>query len=250
MLKEARSKAEYQRVQCVWLRATLGLSSQQVAEALGWQASSGRHVQARYFERGEEALRDQPQGGRYHAHLTAEEEQKLLAPFLEKAHAGEIVVAASLQRAYQERLGHPVPHSVIYRALYRQGWRKVPPRPQHPKTDAKAQEEFKKSSRNCYQKSSPQAAEGRPVRLMFEDEARFGRSSEPRQCWAPKSVRPAVPAQIVREYEYAYAAVSPHDGVLDTLVLPAVNTEAMSLFLAEVSARHAAEFIVMVLDGA
>src|SRR3954454_4520823 len=146
MLKEARSKAEYQRIQCVSLRATLGLSSQQVAEALGWQASSVRHVQARYFEKGEEALRDQPPGGRYHAPLTAEEEQKLLAPFLEKAHAGEIVVAAPLQRAYQERLGHPVPHSVIYRALYRQGWRNGPPRRrrQHPKTDAKAQEEFKK----------------------------------------------------------------------------------------------------------
>jgi hypothetical protein len=38
--------------------------------------------------------------------------------------------------------------------------------------------------------------------------------------------------------------------VLDSLVLPEVNTEAMGLFLAEVSARHAAEFIIMVLDGA
>jgi transposase len=85
---------------------------------------------------------------------------------------------------------------------------------------------------------------------MFADEARFGRMSEPHRCWAPKGVRPTVPAQIVREYEYAYAAVSPHDGVLDTLVLPAVNAEAMSLFLAEVAHRHADEFIVMVLDGA
>jgi hypothetical protein len=67
---------------------------------------------------------------------------------------------------------------------------------------------------------------------MFEDEARFGRSSEPQYCWAPAGVRPTVPAQIVREY--AYAAVSPHDGVLDTLVLPKVNTEAMGLFLDEV----------------
>ncbi|HVI79212.1 MAG TPA: IS630 family transposase [Candidatus Acidoferrum sp.] len=91
---------------------------------------------------------------------------------------------------------------------------------------------------------------GRPVRLMFEDEARFGRLSEPQRCWAPKGVRPEVPAQIVREYEYAYAAVSPHDGVLDTLVLPKVNTEAMGLFLAEVAQRHPHEFIVMVLDGA
>ncbi len=153
MLQEARSKAEYQRVQCVWLRATLGLNSRQIAEALGWQASSVRHVQARYFEKGEEALRDQPQGGRYHAHLTAEEEQKLLAPFLEKAHAGEIVIAAPIQRAYEERLGHPVHHSVIYRALHRQGWRKVQPRPQPPKANPEAQEEFKKSSRNSSKRS-------------------------------------------------------------------------------------------------
>jgi hypothetical protein len=85
---------------------------------------------------------------------------------------------------------------------------------------------------------------------MFEDEARFGRLSEPQRCWAPAGVRPVIPAQIVREYEYAYAAVSPHDGVLDTLVLPKVNTEAMGLFLDEVAQRHADEFIVMVLDGA
>jgi DDE superfamily endonuclease len=54
----------------------------------------------------------------------------------------------------------------------------------------------------------------------------------------------------VREYEYALAAVSPQDGALDTLVLPAVNTEAMSIFLAEVSQRHANEFLLVVLDGA
>jgi transposase len=85
---------------------------------------------------------------------------------------------------------------------------------------------------------------------MFEDEARFGRISEPHRCWAPKGVRPSIPVQMAREYEYAYAAVSPHDGVLDTLVLPQVNTEAMGVFLAEVARRHADEFILMVLDGA
>jgi transposase len=85
---------------------------------------------------------------------------------------------------------------------------------------------------------------------MFEDEARFGRISDPRRCWAPPGVRPDVSTQFVREYEYAFAAVSPQDGLLDTLVLPTVNTEAMSIFLAEVSRRHATEFIVMVLDGA
>ena len=85
---------------------------------------------------------------------------------------------------------------------------------------------------------------------MFEDEARFGRISDPHRCWAPAGVRPAVQVQVVREYEYVYGAVSPHDGVLDTLVLPEVHAEAMGVFLAEVAQRHADEFIVMVLDGA
>jgi transposase len=85
---------------------------------------------------------------------------------------------------------------------------------------------------------------------MFQDEARFGRMSDPRRCWAPPGVRPVVSNQIVREYEYAFAALSPHDGVLDTLVLPSVNAEAMSIFLAEVAQRHADEFILMILDGA
>jgi transposase len=85
---------------------------------------------------------------------------------------------------------------------------------------------------------------------MFEDEARFGRISSPRRAWAPPGVRPRVGARIVREYGYAYAAVSPHDGVLDSLVLPEVNADTMSLFLAEVARRPPREFIFMVLDGA
>ena len=85
---------------------------------------------------------------------------------------------------------------------------------------------------------------------MFEDEARFGRINDPRRCWAPAGVRPIVRRRIVREYTYAFAAVSPHDGVLDSLVLPTVDTDTMSFFLAEVAARHRDEYILMFLDGA
>jgi transposase len=85
---------------------------------------------------------------------------------------------------------------------------------------------------------------------MFEDEARFGRMREPRRAWAPPGLRPLVATRIEREYSYAYAAVSPHDGALVSLVLPEVNAELMSLFLAEVSRRYAHMFLVLVLDGA
>jgi len=95
-----------------------------------------------------------------------------------------------------------------------------------------------------------QAALGRRVRLMFQDEARFGRISDPRRCWCPAPTRPEGARQIVREYTYVFGAVSPHDGVLDTLVLPEVNAHTMSLFLAEVGRRHPDEFLLMVIDGA
>ena len=95
-----------------------------------------------------------------------------------------------------------------------------------------------------------QAKKSRYVRLMFQDEARFGRISEARRCWAPLGMRPEVGRRIVREYSYAFAAVSPHDGVMDSLVLPTVNANTMSIFLAEVARRHPEELILMVLDGA
>jgi len=85
---------------------------------------------------------------------------------------------------------------------------------------------------------------------MFKDEARFGRISDPRYCWAPKGTRPVAPLQLVREYTYAYAAVSPNDGTLDSLVLPDVNAESMSIFLSIVSERHPDERILMFMDQA
>jgi transposase len=56
--------------------------------------------------------------------------------------------------------------------------------------------------------------------------------------------------QIVREYTYAFGAVSPDDGTLDSPVLPVVTAKTMSIFLEEVAQRHPREFILMFLDGA
>ena len=88
------------------------------------------------------------------------------------------------------------------------------------------------------------------MRLMFQDEGRFGLLGTPRRCWAPHGTPPVVRARLERKYIYAFSAVSPHDGVMDSLVLPWVNAETMSIFLSEVAQRHADEFIVMVMDQA
>jgi len=100
------------------------------------------------------------------------------------------------------------------------------------------------------QEASRQAEAGRRLRLMFQDEGRFGLLGTPRRCWAPHGMRPVVGARLERKYIYAFSAVSPHDGVMDSLVLPWVSAQTMSLFLAEVAQRHADEFILMVMDQA
>ena len=90
----------------------------------------------------------------------------------------------------------------------------------------------------------------RPLRIMFQDEARFGRISTPKACWAKKPVRPTVGAQLVREYVYIFGAVSPQDGQHDSLVLPVANTEAMSVFLEELNQRYPDEDILIFMDQA
>lgn len=89
-----------------------------------------------------------------------------------------------------------------------------------------------------------------PVRLMFQDEARFGRLSDPRRCWAPAPCRPMVAVALVREYTYAYAAVTPRDGALDWMLTAKMDTLNMNAFLRHVAGRHPKEYIVMVVDGA
>jgi hypothetical protein len=89
-----------------------------------------------------------------------------------------------------------------------------------------------------------------PIRLMFQDEARFGRMSDPRSCWAPAPMRPVVNLALIREFRYEYAAVSPWDGGLDYMTSEKMNTDNMSRFLDQVSKAHGQDFMVMVLDGA
>ncbi len=56
-----------------------------------------------------------------------------------------MLTVADIQQAYWERTGQAVARSTVYRLLERHGWRKVVPRPRHPKADIAAQATFKKT---------------------------------------------------------------------------------------------------------
>jgi transposase len=85
---------------------------------------------------------------------------------------------------------------------------------------------------------------------MVQDEARFGRITQPVRCWAPAGMRPCTPQQIVRQAIYAFTAVAPKYGEMVSLILPSANTEMMTIFLEHVSKQFYDFFIVMQVDGA
>lgn len=90
----------------------------------------------------------------------------------------------------------------------------------------------------------------RPLKVFFQDEARFGRMSNPVHCWVPAGIRPLVPMQRVRDYTYVYSAVCPEDGESFSLILPYANTEMMTLYLTEFSRSYKDYRVVMIMDGA
>jgi len=112
------------------------------------------------------------------------------------------------------------------------------------------QERFKKNYPGSSKKALKHLPPGVRVRLLFQDEARFGCISDQRRCWAPWPLRPVVGHQVIREFVYGLAAVSPFDGELCSLVLPRVDAETMSLFLAHTAARFPQDHCLMLLDGA
>lgn len=98
--------------------------------------------------------------------------------------------------------------------------------------------------------SALEEAEYKTIRLMFQDEASFGRINKPKHCWCFPGHRPSVPCHRVREYRYVYGAVEPLTGGSFFLILPYCNTEYMNLFLEKLSEQYPDDLIVLVCDGA
>jgi len=145
-LIDSQGKANYQRVMAVWLRAKCNMSAQKVADAIGWSVHSVHQIQSQYFNKGNIIFGGPGRGGRRNENLTFKEEKTLLIPFLKTAEKGNILIVSEIQKAYEQKIEKRVPASTVYRMLTRHGWRKIAPRPSHPKADVMAQEAFKKTS--------------------------------------------------------------------------------------------------------
>jgi transposase len=145
LLKDVRTATNLRRIQSVLLGAE-GMRASVIASIVGLTEQYIWEIWQKYREKGEKALLGEIRGsGRGRAILTSEDEKYFLKPFLKKAESSGILIVSDIHRAYEEVRGKKTQLSVVYRLLHRHGWRKIVPRPSHPKTSKKAQEEFLKT---------------------------------------------------------------------------------------------------------
>ena len=118
--------------------------AEDIARHCGVSQATVHAVIASYNRQGVAAVETAGKGGRRSGYLSLEEEKEFLAVFFARAEEGLLTTTAEIWRAFESRVGHEVDDSTIYRLLNRHGWRKLMPRPRHPKADPQAKEQFKK----------------------------------------------------------------------------------------------------------
>ena len=84
----APNKSAFQRLQCLWLRASQDLSTEAIAQAVGLSVSHVRRVWSEYLRGGLAAGQGRPKGGRRHQNLTLAQERAVLAPLATASPAG------------------------------------------------------------------------------------------------------------------------------------------------------------------
>ncbi len=144
-LLAAPGKSAFQRLQCLWLRASQDLSTEAIAQAVGLSVSHVRRVWSAYLRGGLAAAQGLPKGGRRHQNLTPAQERAVLRPWQQHAQRGRLITARQIKADYENRLGRAVPDSTVCRLLARHQWRRVVPRPKHPKDNPAARAAFKKT---------------------------------------------------------------------------------------------------------
>jgi transposase len=155
LLKQAKTVADQRRIQAVLIRALDASPPERIAVMTGMSVATVRVIHSRFLREGTQFLTQRPgRGGRRHTLLSDEQVERLLAKHATAAGEGQVVEAGAFKRDYDALVGHPVAASTVYRLLARAGWRKIVPRPSHPKKDPVAEQAFKKSSQKRLRKNT------------------------------------------------------------------------------------------------
>ncbi len=226
----------------------------EAAQAAGMDRQTLRDWVHRYNAQGLQGLTNRPKRGALKRKLTAAQEAEV-ADWVRAGPTWQVhkVVrwrCCDLRDEIARRFDVTMHERTVGKLLVRLNFSRVSVRPHHPEQDLDAQE-AQKNFADLVAAVIPEHARPKPIELLWQDEARVGQHGSLTYVWAERGSRPRAPHDQRYTSAYLFGAVCPARGVGAALVLPGVNTAAMNLHLAEVSAQvtpgaHA----VITLDGA
>ena len=146
--KTNRDNQTEKRLQVLAMRCE-GKTQEEILRVTGFHRSHICKLIKKYFEEGLESVSQKHYAGN-RRNMSIEEERAFLEPYRERAKQGQMLDVREMATAYEEKVGHRIGKSQIYRVLQRHGWRKVMPRSKHPK---KADEEVIAASKKLKHKS-------------------------------------------------------------------------------------------------
>ncbi len=149
LLVHARNAKELRQAQAVILPLEFNLSLETTSAITGVSKNWVCRLRKEFINANGNIEHKKQHGGRRRENLSLPEEAAFLAPFIEKAKVGGILVVSEIKEALQVRLGRAVALASVYNLLHRHGWRKLVPDKRHAKSDPEAQEAFKKNFRKC-----------------------------------------------------------------------------------------------------
>ena len=146
---------QFRQAQAVLLPLDHAMSLAETADAIGVSPGWACQLRRRFIQNPSPGAADAPSaGGRKRQNMSLQEEREFLAPFLETAAQGGVLVVGQIKAALDQRLGREVALASAYNLLHRHNWRKLVPDKRHPKSDPVAQEEWKKNSPKLSRKSA------------------------------------------------------------------------------------------------
>ena len=145
-IKEERVKNKNKNAErrlCVIAMKMQGKTNEDIVARTGYEASYARSLVSKYFSQGIESIIGKKRPGN-NRNISFEAEATFVNGFIEKAKEGHLTTVKEIKAAYESMVGHKIGNGHIYVILERHGWRKIKPRPVHPKKASEAEIEASK----------------------------------------------------------------------------------------------------------
>ena len=217
---------------------------ERIADITGRSVPTVQRWFDRYRREGIEGVLKRNYTGGVPRHRT-EEVEVFLAKGLK---AGRWNTAVQAQQDLEKRFERRFQYKTVWYWLKKCAGVLRVPRPVHKQRDPVKAEAFKRSFYG--QLKALPIPQGKPVKVWFADESRYGLLPIQRRCWTLKGLRPHKAYQNRFQWSYCYGALDVVAGATVFVQTPSVSLDWTEAFLEQIKKQYPGHEHVVVWDGA